>query len=155
MTDTAPTLRRAAVADAPAAADLWLRARAAAADEGSIPPPVHTAESVHAWFASHVVPHTSLWLADLDDAGLAALLVLDDGWVAQLYVDPGRTGRGIGSSLLAHAKRESPGGLQLWTFASNTGALRFYEHRGFTEVRRTDGRENEERAPDVLLGWTG
>ena len=63
---------------------------------------------------------------------------------------PDLTGRGIGADLLAVAKRERPDGLRLWTFASNTGAQRFYERHGFVAVRRTDGRDNEERAPDVL-----
>ena len=76
---------------------------------------------MRAWFASHVVPRAALWLAESDDA-LAGLLVLDDGWVEQLYVDPAHTGKGIGGGLLARAKLESPGGLQLWSFASNTGA---------------------------------
>ena len=110
---------------------------------------------MRAWFASHVVPRTTLWLAELDGGALAGLLVLDDGWVEQLYVDPAHTGQGLGSSLLSRAKRDCPGGLQLWSFASNSRALRFYAHRGFSEVRRTDGRDNEERAPDVLLRWAG
>ena len=78
------------------------------------------------------------------------ILVLDGEWVDQLYVDPDLTGRGIGADLLAVAKRERPDGLRLWTFASNTGAQRFYERHGFIAVRRTDGRDNEERAPDIL-----
>jgi GNAT superfamily N-acetyltransferase len=77
------------------------------------------------------------------------------GWVDQLYVEPALTGRGIGAALLAVAKRERPGGLRLRTFASNTGAQRFYERHGFAEVLRTDGRDNEERAPDVLYAWPG
>ena len=68
---------------------------------------------------------------------------------------PSLTGRGIGSALLAVAKRERPQGLRLWTFQSNTGAQRFYERHGFVEVRRTDGRDNEERAPDVLYAYGG
>ena len=51
------------------------------------------------------------------------------------------------------AKRERPQGLQLWAFQSNTGARRFYERHGFVEVRRTDGRDNEEGAPDVLYRY--
>ena len=155
MAAAATTLRRGSEADAAAATRLWLRARGAAARDGSIPPPVHSPEDVGSWFASHVVPLTALWLAEVDDAGLAGLLVLEDGWVEQLYVDPEHIGKGIGGSLLSRAKRECPSGLQLWSFASNTRALRFYEQRGFTEVRRTDGRDNEERAPDVLLRWPG
>ena len=61
--------------------------------------------------------------------------------------------RGIGAALLEHAKRERPDGLELWTFVSNAGAQRFYERHGFVEVRRTDGAENEERAPDILYVW--
>ena len=81
---------------------------------------------------------------------LAGILVLDGDMVDQLYVEPGRTGRGIGSALLAVARRERPEGLRLWTFQSNAGAQRFYERHGFVAVRRTDGRGNEERAPDIL-----
>jgi GNAT superfamily N-acetyltransferase len=146
-------IRRGARADAEPAAELWLRARAAAA--GAIPPPVHSADEVRGWFGSHVVPETDLWLAELADGTLGGLLVLDGAWLEQLYVDPAHTGAGIGGDLLAHAKRERPDGLRLWTFAANSRALRFYERHGFTEVRRTDGRDNEERAPDVLLAWAG
>ena len=81
--------------------------------------------------------------------------MLDGDFVDQLYVEPGLTGRGIGSALLAVAKRERPQGLQLWAFQTNTGARRFYERHGFVEVRRTDGRDNEERAPDVLYAYRG
>jgi ribosomal protein S18 acetylase RimI-like enzyme len=65
------------------------------------------------------------------------------------------TGCGIGSGLVELAKRERPDGLRLWTFASNTGAQRFYEAHGFVEAQRTDGRDNEEGAPDILYVWEG
>jgi hypothetical protein len=48
----------------------------------------------------------------------------------------------------------SPEGLQLWTFASNASAQRFYERHCFVETRRTDG-DNEEGAPDILYAWGG
>jgi hypothetical protein len=41
------------------------------------------------------------------------------------------------------------------TFESNAGVRRFYERLGFVEQRRTDGRGNEEGAPDVLYLWPG
>ena len=74
-----------------------------------------------------------------------------DGLIS--YVEPTLTGLGIGSQLVAFAKRARPGGLPLWAFASNLGARRFYEQHGFVAVRRTDGRDNEERSPDVLYVW--
>jgi GNAT superfamily N-acetyltransferase len=147
-----PAIRRGGAREARAAADLYLRARAAALRAGSIPAGVHDDDDVRDHFASHIVEACELWVADHDGA-LAGILVLDGGFVDQLYVEPGLTGRGIGSALLAVAKRERPQGLRLWTFQSNTGARRFYERHGFVEVRRTDGRDNEERAPDVLYAY--
>jgi GNAT superfamily N-acetyltransferase len=147
-----PAIRRGGRGDARAAADLYLRARAAALRAGSIPQGVHDDEDVRAHFAAHVVADCELWVAE-DDGAIAGILVLDGDFVDQLYVEPGLTGRGIGAALLAVAKRERPGGLQLWTFQSNAGAQRFYERHGFVAMRRTDGRDNEERAPDVLYAY--
>jgi GNAT superfamily N-acetyltransferase len=147
-----PAIRRGGARDAPSAADLYLRARQAALRAGSIPAAVHDDDDVRGYFASHIVEDCELWLAEQDGA-LAGILVLDGAFVDQLYVEPGLTGRGVGSALLAVAKRERPQGLRLWTFQSNAGARRFYERHGFAEVRRTDGRDNEERAPDVLYAY--
>ena len=71
----------------------------------------------------------------------------------QLYIRPGWWGRGIGSRLIEHAKAQSPDGLTLWTFQVNERARGFYAHHGFIELLRTDGSGNEERQPDVRLGW--
>lgn len=147
------SVRRGTQADALAAAELWLRARKAAV--GAIPPPVHDDDDVRRWFASHEAPDAELWVAEDHARTLLGILVLEGPWVAQLYVEPARTGHGIGARLLALAKRERPEGLRLWTFASNAGAQRFYERHGFVETRRTDGRDNEERAPDILYMWAG
>jgi GNAT superfamily N-acetyltransferase len=147
------TVRRGKEADAGAAADLWLRARKAAA--GAIPPPVHGDEDVRAWFASHVVHETDVWLAEDTVGTLVGLLVVEGSWIQQLYVEPTLTGRGIGGELVRLAKRERPEGLRLWTFLSNAGAQRFYERHGFVATRRTDGDDNEEGAPDVLYVWSG
>lgn len=144
-------LRQATESDAHAAADLWLRGRKAAV--GTIPPPVHDDNDVRAWFASHVVRDTELWLAEDAESKLAGILVLDGQWLDQLYVEPTMTGRGVGSKLVELAKRARPDGLRLWTFASNVGAQRFYERHGFVAIRRTDGRDNEESAPDILYVW--
>jgi GNAT superfamily N-acetyltransferase len=146
-------VRRGTKADARAAADLWLRAREAALDV--IPRPIHSDDDVRAWFASHLVCDTELWVAEGPAEALLGILVREGSWVEQLYVEPAMTGHGIGAELLHQAKRERPQGLQLWTFASNTRAQRFYERHGFVEARRTDGRDNEEGAPDILYVWSG
>ena len=145
------TLRPATVEDAEALATLYLTAREAAFP--SIPRSVHPALEVREWFRSRFdAAGTEVWMAARDDAPVG-LLLLEDDWVHSLYVDPDLTGQGVGSALLDLAKGLRPGGLGLWVFVSNTGARRFYARRGFAEVRRTDGSENEAREPDVEMAW--
>jgi len=146
------TLRRGTDRDAGAIADLHLRARKAAIP--AVPAPVHADEEIRVWIAQHVVPRTELWIAESDGGALAGMLVLDDEWVDQLYVEPRLTGRGIGGVLIGLAKRQRPGGLRLWTFESNVGAQRFYEKHHFRAIDRTAG-DNEEGAADILYVWEG
>jgi GNAT superfamily N-acetyltransferase len=144
-------VRRGGVDDAAAAAEVYLRARHASVP--SVAPLVHDNDDVRRWFVDVVVVARELWVVEDREAGVVGLLVLDGDRVDQLYVEPGLTGRGIGSALLEAAKRERPTGLQLWTFQSNEGALRFYRRHGFEEAERTDGSGNEEGAPDVRFVW--
>src|SRR3954468_15649793 len=121
-------------------ADLWLRSRHASIP--AIPAPVHSGDDVREWFASVVVTEREPWVITSEDRP-AALLVLDHGWVDQLYVDPKWTGHGLGSVLINVAKERNPDTLDLWTFASNRGARRFYERHGFQVIASTDD-DNEE-----------
>ncbi len=143
-------MRQALQGEAVAVADLFLRARRAAVP--AIPPSVHDDDDVHHHFATVVLPHHEVWVVEKGEA-IVALLVLHDDWVDHLYVDPARTGEGLGARLLDHAKAQRPDGLQLWAFQSNTGARRFYERHGFEAVEMTDG-DNEEATPDVRYVWT-
>jgi ribosomal protein S18 acetylase RimI-like enzyme len=43
--------------------------------------------------------------------------------------------------------------LQLWVFAVNSPAIRFYVRRGFRVVERTDGASNEAKQPDARMEW--
>ena len=143
-------LRRATPADAAAVADVWLRSYDAAL------PGVrraHTDDEVRAWFRDVVVPERETWVADAGGV-VVGLLVLSPGEIDQLYLDPAWRGRGLGDRLVALAKQRFPDGLSLWTFQVNGPAGRFYERHGFVAVERTDGRDNEEREPDVRYVWT-
>ena len=149
--DGATSLRCAGPADAAVVADLLIRARAAAA--GYIPAVVHSDDEVRAWVAADVLPEFEVWLSIAGGDAVVAVMVLDDRWVDQLYVDPEWTGRGIGGQLIEHAKSRRPGGLQLWTFVTNVRAQRFYQRHGFAVVETTDGSGNEEKEPDLRLVW--
>lgn len=147
------TIRRAAAADAHSASDLYLQARRAAAETGSIPPPAHPDDEVAAWIKHVVIPKLECWLAQATRGQVVGILVLKGEWIDQLHVDPDLTGRGIGVELLDLAKRERAHRLRLWTFVSNEGAQRFYERHDFREVERTNGSRNDERAPDIQYVW--
>jgi GNAT superfamily N-acetyltransferase len=142
--------RRARPVEAEDVGRLYLAARRHAVS--AIPPPAHPDAAVIAWMAARVRGGDDVWVTD-DADGVSALLVLEPGWVDQLYVRPDATGTGLGAALLAHAKAEQPHGLQLWTFQTNAGARRFYERHGFVAVELTDGNGNEEKAPDVRYVW--
>jgi ribosomal protein S18 acetylase RimI-like enzyme len=144
-----PVIRRAVDSDALGAADTWLRSFTAAL------PTVHRAhtdDEVRGYFRDVVVPQQEAWVAVAEDS-VVGVMVLDDGDLSQLYLDPDWRGRGLGDRFVALAKERRPDGLELWTFQVNGPAQRFYERHGFVEVARTDGRDNEEREPDIRYVW--
>ncbi len=60
-------------------------------------------------------------------------------------------GRGVGRALLDHAKA-TYGSFVLYVMQANRRAWDFYRREGLTELKRSDG-DNEEGLPDVLMGW--
>jgi GNAT superfamily N-acetyltransferase len=112
---------------------------------------VHTDAETAVWMRETVFPHHSVWLAEVDGE-IVGLATRDGAWLANLYVKPGRTSRGIGSTLLGKVVTEAAmitPTLRVFTFARNDGARRFYERHGFTLTAQGDGSGNEEREPDV------
>ena len=102
------SIRPAAATDAPAVADVYLASFHATYTF----PLAHTDDQVRAWLAGIVGAGETTWVAEADGR-VVAMMVVADGWLDQLYVDPGRLGRGIGSRLVGVAKEREPGGLQL------------------------------------------
>jgi putative acetyltransferase len=114
-------------------------------------PDLHTPADDLAFFRDRVLPRQTVWVIE-GQGGLCGYTAFADGWLHQLYVHPDLEGRGLGSRLLGKAMG-STASLQLWAFQRNTRARAFYESRGFSLVRLTDGAENEEREPDALYRW--
>jgi len=152
--DGAPdlVLRPAAPEDADALAELATAARHAAVP--AMPPPVHTPEEDRAWIGRQLAGEREAWVAERD-GGLVGYILLEPGWLHSIYVRPGLTGQGIGTTLLDLVKALRPDGFALWVFESNAGARRFYARHGLLELEHTDGSTNEERAPDLRMAWPG
>lgn len=143
-----PSIRRLAVAELEPAA----RVMRASYDE-RLPGLAgrHTPEEDAAFFRDHLAPTHSIFGALIDDT-LVGVLAIRGEWVDQLYVLPESQGRGVGRALLETAKAQADR-LSLRTFQSNFQARKFYEAQGFVIMEMTDGAENEEREPDLLLEW--
>jgi chorismate mutase/GNAT superfamily N-acetyltransferase len=154
-------IRPATRADAEPLADLFWAAREAA--HPAMPRSVHTREECGHWFREvlGLEPRTTAmplqratWVAARQDE-VVGYAVVDPGWLDSLYVRPDLTGQGIGSVLLDLVKGLLPGGFALWVFETNVRAQAFYARHGLVVVRRTDGSDNEEHAPDLEMAWFG
>jgi putative acetyltransferase len=142
-------LRLATTDDAQLLADIHCDARAAA-----MPwlPVLHSRDEAVRWMAGTVLAEQHVVVAILGTTAVG-FAALSPGWIEQLYVAPQFWRTGAGSALLARGKIELPDGFRLWTFQRNAMARAFYRKHGLTEIRMTDGYDNEEKEPDVLLGW--
>lgn len=116
-------------------------------------PRVHPPEAVERHFSGFVLPERDVTV--VESAGrVVGFLALGEGRVDGLYLADGARRQGIGAALIRHAKAVSPAGLTLFTFVANTAARAFYAAQGFTELRRSEG-DNEEGIPDLFLAWPG
>jgi ribosomal protein S18 acetylase RimI-like enzyme len=143
------SLRRATPKDAPALADIHLRARRECM---SYLPDLYSPEEVLEWIREIAPQHDEVWVAEADGRAVG-FFMLSDGFLYHLYVYPELHGQGAGSLLFERVKELSPGGFRLWVFQRNTQAREFYEHRGMRVVELTDGSRNQEREPDTLYEW--
>ncbi len=142
-------IRRGLPDDAAALADLFWRVHVE--NTATIPMIVHPRQTVQPFLRS-VLESCEVWVATVDGRPVGFAAVGAGGDLDHLYVGRPHTGTGLGARLLGRAQRCHPEGLALWVFASNTGAVRFYERHGFVVVGGTDG-DNEEGAPDLRMRW--
>jgi GNAT superfamily N-acetyltransferase len=141
--------RPAVPSDGEVLTDIFLRAF-----EVSVPglALAHTRDEIAVWFASKQIPEKTVTVATI--AGRqAGFIAAGDGWVHQLFVAPEHHRKGIGTALIRPVMAASTAPLRLWAFQRNAQARAFYEGLGFAAALFTDGRDNEERTPDVLYVW--
>lgn len=140
-------LRPATAADADAIAAVFSASRRLL----DFLPELHSVAEDRQFIAEVVLRDCTVTVAEADRR-IAGFIAGRNGWIEQLYVAPTAIGTGIGAALLADAMARN-GALELWCFARNTAARRFYERHGFVAVEFTDGADNEARAPDVRYRW--
>ncbi|MCB0187322.1 MAG: GNAT family N-acetyltransferase [Caldilineaceae bacterium] len=111
----------------------------------------------HSWeeqvgYLRHLASANEIYLAfDEPKDAVVGFLVVGGSELEQLYIHVDYQGMGIGTQLLNLAKERSPGKLQLYTFAVNKNAQRFYEGHGFYIIGR--GVERESGMADIRYQW--
>lgn len=116
-------------------------------------PELHTPEEDLWFFSERLFQENEVWVAEAEGE-IVGYIAFKPGWISHLYIHPDHQGRGLGPELLAKALEDGTA-RELWTFQQNARARRFYETRGFSLVRLTDGADNEEKTPDALYRWPG
>ena len=141
---TAATLRAARPTDAGALGAMIT----AAAQANAWKPRLHSAAQDIA-HAGEMIDRGWVTVAEQANRPLA-FLAREDSYIHALFVTPDAQGRGLGTALLRRAKRHAPR-LDLWTFADNHGARRFYRREGFVPTQRPPA--SDEGLPEIHLTW--
>ena len=137
-------IRPATPADAPSLGKVlgdWVR-------ETGWMPVLHTFDEDQG-FLANLIEEAEVWC----DEAATGFIARRDETIPALYLAPAARGQGLGTALLSQAKQDRDH-LTLWTFEANHPARRFYGRHGFTEAERTDGARNDERLPDIRMGWS-
>ena len=82
-----------------------------------------------------------------DDGVVKGFILVQDGEVRKLFVEPVLQGQGIGARLLEYAV-EHLGAKTLWALEKNEGAIRFYQRHGFL---LTDEKQLEDGTSEYLV----
>ena len=117
-------------------------------------PKLHSLDEVRAHYTNTVFRSRTCLAAKEGDAVLGVTAVEPQThFIDLLYVRPQIRNRGVGSALLKMAQSILTPFVRLWTFQSNANSHRFYKRHGFAEIRRTNGLDNDEKLPDILMEW--
>lgn len=114
-------------------------------------PVLHAPDAVRRYFETMVLPVEKVLVAR-EDMRAVGFIAVRHGWLNHLYIAPDHWGTGLGTRLL-DAARADESHLQLRVFQRNARARHFYLRNGFREREPGDGRDNEEKVPDVRMDW--
>lgn len=149
------TLRSATLADAEEVATVYLSSRRAFLP---FAPLAHSDSEVRDWIATKLIPSGSVVVAEVDSRIIAMMATSHDegvSWIDQLYLLPEAVGQGLGTRMLRMAIDRLAPPIRLFTFQESSESRRFYERHGFRAISQSEGRENEEKCPDVLYEFSG
>jgi ribosomal protein S18 acetylase RimI-like enzyme len=103
-------------------------------------------------FQENLAVRGDIWVAEVDSYIVGFMvLIKEEQYLDQLFVDAAYQNQGIGSALLNKAKEICTQGLTLHTLRQNTQAYTFYKKHGFKEGRVSTNKVN--RQPNIEFRW--
>ncbi|MEH2424181.1 MAG: GNAT family N-acetyltransferase [Nostoc sp.] len=118
-------------------------------------PDIQHPQPYFAWkvrFRDDLAARGDVWLAEVENQIVGFLVVIkEEQWLSQLFVDTTYQNQGISSALLDKAKAMCPQGLGLDTLQANMRACAFYEHHGFKVGKLSTNKINGQ--PNVEYYW--
>ena len=111
----------------------------------------HTFQDNCDYFRNVTLANNDVWVAEYEERVIGFMAIAGD-FVDQLYIHPEFQRRGIGRSLIDHAKDLSPEHVWLNTLQFNVNGRAFYEKNGFVPVRFGVSPAPESE-PDVEYHW--
>lgn len=112
----------------------------------------YTEAEARDWIGRVLLVSAMVWVA-VEAERIVGFAALEGDVLGQLYIVQDYQRQGIGTQLLAAARKPAGCRMSLYVFAKNVGAKRFYERHGFTMAGESDGSRNEEHEPDVRSVW--
>lgn len=141
-------IRSAVADDAPAVARVHMTSRSKTMPY--LPPQRRTHEQVSRWVRDVIIKECRTWVA-VREGHVVGYTALAGDVLEHLYLLPDARRLGIGTMLLDEAKKCSPRGLTLHVFQQNSEARAFYDRHGFLVVATSDGSDNMEGLPELVL----
>ncbi|MCT9933445.1 GNAT family N-acetyltransferase [Planotetraspora sp. A-T 1434] len=126
-----PLIRRGWIGDAAAIRQVFLDASAGKPYLREVDPDVGIPDWIQGFLDCG--RFHEIWVAELHGRVVGFTMLTFDQ-LGYFYVSPEAQNRGIGTDLLAHAKRRRPGRLILHTPEANSSARRFYVRHGFAAI---------------------
>lgn len=116
---------------------------------------IQHAQPYSAWksrFRNNLAVKGEIWVAEVEYHIVGFLVVIkEEQYLSQIFVNPQYQNCGIGSALLNKAKKICPEGLTLQTLQQNTRACIFYEKHGFKAGKLSVNKINGQ--PNIEYHW--
>lgn len=118
-------------------------------------PDLHHPDPLSTWerrFRDDLACQGTVWVAEVREGIVGFIVVMiQENYLDQIFVDPAHQQQGIGTLLLEKAKELCPQSLRLHTLQRNAQASKFYERHRFTAGRRGINQING--IPNVEYAW--